>query len=55
MHAVPLHKSIYESGDVYFWKCNFPMNNNVCLSVCRSVGVSVCLSVKNQVWGGFKL
>ena len=24
-----------------FWKCNFPMNHNVCLSV----GLSVCLSV----------
>ena len=25
---------------MYFWKCNFPINHNVCLSVCRSVGLS---------------
>ena len=29
----------------YFWKRNFPMNQNVCLSVGRSVGLSVCRSV----------
>ena len=27
----------------YFWKCNFPMNHSVCLSVGRSV----CLSTKS--------
>ena len=31
----------------HFWKCNFPMKHNVCLSVnllvCQSVGLYVCL------------
>ena len=29
---------------LFVWKCNFPMNHNVCLSVYLSVGLSVSLS-----------
>ena len=29
-----------------FWKCNFPMNHNVCLSVCPLV----CLSVQKKIF-----
>ena len=31
-----------------FWKCYFPMNHNVCLSVCRSVKkkiIKICLNI----------
>ena len=37
------HQGVY----VHYWKCNFPMNHNGCLSVCLSVCRSVCLSTKS--------
>ena len=36
-------------SDKSFWKCNLPMNHNVCLCVCLSAYLSVCRPVCQSV------